>query len=525
MHIEFGKEDHMKKLLSLVGIFLIAITLVLCNRTITPTHTVNEVMNALEIGYMQDDSVGHVTQNITLPTISELERSAKISWESDKPSVLSNTGIVSRQIEDTNVTLIVSVTLGSNSSQKLFDLKVIGTILLVNYSVEIYLENLDDEAYTLDSTEYYAEEVGSIVHIDTIKTGFILNNEFSTVADIILSETDIVFKAYYDRIDYTVDFYDGGNFLSSYTLKYQNIVTSISEPTKDEYAFLGWSTSPISETYYSFDQPISENITLYAQWEYSSIYTYEGYYEGADGLTETSLEAFLRTRVTTGFVGISYGDARYILDKTDQDPNNSNNVIVVYLGESVPGAWYCPTTNDCNWNREHVWPQSLLGVSVSNSYIGVGSDLHNLKPADSGENSSRSNDYFDETGVSGSYEPRDEVKGDIARILFYMTIMYDYLDLVNSTNPSLYQMSMLNTLLKWHLQDPVDSFEQHRNDVIYSYQNNRNPFIDHPEFVKKLWVPIKVSYNSSIFLDLQTNSYLIMTNIVSDIQIITKKHY
>ncbi|MGD9993811.1 MAG: endonuclease [Salinivirgaceae bacterium] len=213
-----------------------------------------------------------------------------------------------------------------------------------------------------------------------------------------------------------------------------------------------------------------------------------GYYDGAEGLTGTDLELFLREVVTDGYNGISYGDSRYILDETDQDPNNENNVILVYLGTSVSGTWDAGAT----WNREHVWPQSLLGVDVSNASINEGSDLHNLKPANPSENSSRSNDYFDNYRTSDTYEPRDEVKGDVARILFYMTVRYSNLELVNNA-PSTYQMALLDVLLDWHQEDPVDDFERNRNEVIYSYQNNRNPFIDHPEFVSSIWNPTAVN--------------------------------
>ena len=160
---------------------------------------------------------------------------------------------------------------------------------------------------------------------------------------------------------------------------------------------------------------------------------------------------------------------------------------MVYLGTSVSGTWDSGIT----WNREHVWPQSLMGISnISNSDINQGSDLHNLKPADPAENSSRSNKFFDNATTTISYEPRDEVKGDVARILFYMTVRYDFLELVTVTGgaePLTYQMANLATLLQWHEDDPVDSFEMNRNEVIYSYQHNRNPFIDHTEFVDKLW--------------------------------------
>ncbi|PKK86896.1 MAG: hypothetical protein CVV63_03100, partial [Tenericutes bacterium HGW-Tenericutes-8] len=85
---------------------------------------------------------------------------------------------------------------------------------------------------------------------------------------------------------------------------------------------------------------------------------------------------------------------------------------------------------------------------------------------------------------------RTEIRGDIARILFYMDIRYDNLKLVylsGSQTPAKYQMGDLATLLAWHVMDPVDDFEMNRNNVIYGYQNNRNPFIDHPELVSYIY--------------------------------------
>jgi endonuclease I len=116
----------------------------------------------------------------------------------------------------------------------------------------------------------------------------------------------------------------------------------------------------------------------------------------------------------------------------------------------------------------------------------MSADLHNLKPADPGENSSRSNKYFDNVTTSSAYEPPDEVKGDIARILFYMVVRYEILSLIDDGNvisSGVYNMGLLQTLLAWHELDPVDDFERNRNDIIYSYQDNRNPFIDYEHFV------------------------------------------
>ena len=216
---------------------------------------------------------------------------------------------------------------------------------------------------------------------------------------------------------------------------------------------------------------------------YVTILPYEGfvitmpYYYSAQGLTGNALFLELRDVINTGKVFVSYDDARYILDDSDADPNNPGNVILVYLGTSVSGTWDSGAT----WNREHVWPQSLLNYNNT-----MTSDLHNLKPSNPNENSSRGNKYYDNVTTSSTYEPRDEVKGDVARILFYMMTMYSVLDLVN-TAPSVYEMALLNVLLQWHELDPVDDFERNRNEVIYSHQKNRNPYIDYPEFVELIW--------------------------------------
>lgn len=207
------------------------------------------------------------------------------------------------------------------------------------------------------------------------------------------------------------------------------------------------------------------------------------YYLSAEGLSGNALFLELREIINDGFSGVTYGEARYILDETDADPSNPNNVILVYLGTSVSGVWDYGVT----WNREHVWPRSLLGASADNDTVNVASDLQNLKPSNPSENSSRNNRYYDNVSIGGlSYEPRDEVKGDVARILLYMWTMYDYLELVD-VEPSVYEMALLTVLLEWHELDPVDDFERNRNDIIYTYQNNRNPFIDYPEFVDLIW--------------------------------------
>lgn len=218
------------------------------------------------------------------------------------------------------------------------------------------------------------------------------------------------------------------------------------------------------------------------------------YYLDAINLQDEPLRIALNTIISENFNPLLYRDAIWVLEESDVDPNNSNNVILLYpgeYGESVPTGY----SNDINgyyWNREHVWPQSRLGENVSydNDFASIATDVHNLKPADPAENSLRSNDYFDNIRVANlTYEPNDNVKGDIARILFYMSTRYLELTLNDNPNTSSGQLTMglLSVLLEWNEMDPVDDFERNRNEVIYKYQGNRNPFIDYPEFANLIW--------------------------------------
>ncbi len=206
-----------------------------------------------------------------------------------------------------------------------------------------------------------------------------------------------------------------------------------------------------------------------------------GYYSSANGLSGAALISALRTIINTGFSGKNYDYAINALKDTDQDPNNTSNIIEFYTGDQISNVW----DPFVSWNREHVWPQSLLGVSAGSS-VNAASDLHNLKPSYQSINSSRQNKFYDTITTSSSYFPtRTAIHGDIARMLFYMVIMYNIYSLVNS-EPNTYEMGKLSTLLQWHLDDPVDAFEERRNDRIYYHQNNRNPFIDYPELIDYL---------------------------------------
>jgi endonuclease I len=192
------------------------------------------------------------------------------------------------------------------------------------------------------------------------------------------------------------------------------------------------------------------------------------------------------------------------------DPDNQNNVILIYSRRSEAISKFGTPSG---WNREHVWPNSYGIDNRSPAY----SDLHNLQPADASVNISRSNKIYDFSDTkdsmfkkpghpeakmtrkdSDSWEPPAEIRGDIARAALYMDLRYNgdnpkEKDLILTNDLSLIDsdnifFGKLNTLINWHFNDPTDAKERFRNDLIFSeYQKNRNPFVDHPEWVEEIY--------------------------------------
>ena len=219
---------------------------------------------------------------------------------------------------------------------------------------------------------------------------------------------------------------------------------------------------------------------------------YEGYYSGISGLYGEELVLALRAILNDSIVRTSYDEARQVLANADVDPNDPTKVLTIYDRQSVTRVWDAET-----WHREHVWPNSRLGIPrVTGSQRNIGSDLHNLRAIIPSVNSSRGNKVFALTETAMTYFPGHQDKGDVARMMFYMVIMYEELTLVNDildsnplTNytPAGAYMSVLNHLITWHFEDEVDYFETNRNQVIFDAQKNRNPFIDHPHLVELVW--------------------------------------
>lgn len=258
--------------------------------------------------------------------------------------------------------------------------------------------------------------------------------------------------------------------------------------------------------------------------------------------------------------------------KTDQDPMNENNFIDIYSRKSYSGDWL----NGSSWNREHVWPKNLsngLFTSVSNSDKNAGTDIHHLRPSIASYNNSRSNTPFGEIERDGKYvldtenktglvqdpqypedesktktvfEPSDNIKGDIARILMYVYVRYS--SSLSSSSGELGARGDLdikkvlltssdtdsaswNILVKWNELDPVDYIEIKRNDEAQLIEGNRNVFIDHPEFARMCFadysgegalIDLRNTYDSSRVSYLGMDTYSIQTRVGETIKIEAK---
>ncbi|MCB5284506.1 MAG: endonuclease [Candidatus Cloacimonetes bacterium] len=293
-----------------------------------------------------------------------------------------------------------------------------------------------------------------------------------------------------------------------------------------------------------------------------------GYYADIYGYGITIkglLHSLLRTTHTTEY---SYTATTTQLKYTDQDPNNSNNVLEIYTGWSIDADSYGGDATD--WNKEHTWSKSHGDFGDT---APAGTDLHHLRPCDATVNSSKSNKDFDDggtavtdsspppgyTGATGCYqtyntwEPRPDDKGDVARIIMYMAVRYEGTDtsydlelvdhVYSDASENLPYYGKLATLLQWHATDPPDAWEVRRNNRIAERQGNRNPFIDLPGYAARIWAPCPL-FNSDITTTgftanwsvpiTATNYYLqvatdsLFTNVVSgysnfDVDLLTSK--
>jgi len=216
---------------------------------------------------------------------------------------------------------------------------------------------------------------------------------------------------------------------------------------------------------------------------------YSSYYTSTFDLSEEDLKKELKSIVSSGYKNLGYNGARDAMYGSID--NKSGKVECVYTGRQATfntrsGA------NSNSFNCEHTWPQSLFNKNEPER-----ADIHHLFPTDVNSNSRRSNYPFgvvtsaswSEGGSKqggGKFEPRDAHKGDCARAMFYFAIRYQ--------NYSSFLNSQESILRSWATSHPPTQHSIDRNNAIFTYQKNRNPFADYPEFMDRI---TSISANSS----------------------------
>ena len=289
-----------------------------------------------------------------------------------------------------------------------------------------------------------------------------------------------------------------------------------------------------------------------------------GYYNTATGtgyVLKTQLFNIIKGQNDRGYAGLYttyltsdkdfyYENDGTMLDMYTENPTGPECEFTYGVGQDDGTLG----TAECQrYNREHLIPQSVFG-SATPMY----SDAHFVVPADKYVNGQRgdlpfgrvniaSNTYTNGTkkgsnlnqGYSSGYtgvvfEPIDEFKGDIARMLLYFATRYEdqvagwSYTMFNNTSNQVFTSNAINVLLTWSNNDPVSQREIDRNNTVYARQNNRNPYIDHPEYVMQIWGSLlnKETFNQlnaiSIYPNPSTNVVNILTDVMLDaIDVIT----
>ena len=238
-----------------------------------------------------------------------------------------------------------------------------------------------------------------------------------------------------------------------------------------------------------------------------------GYYKDAEGKNKAALLAAL-CDIVGPHTDVGYDGLWEVYKKSDVHPGTNKVWDMYSTATFIVGQKQCgnyKNVGDC-YNREHSMPKSWFDERSP-----MKSDAFHIYPTDGKVNGQRSNYPYGECangtslsngsikglgklgkstfpGYSGTvFEPDDEYKGDFARTYFYMAACYN--DKIASWNSDMlagnkypaYTTWAVNLLMKWNEQDPVSQKEIDRNEAVYSYQHNRNPFIDHPELADYIW--------------------------------------
>lgn len=365
-------------------------------------------------------------------------------------------------------------------------------------------------------------------------TGVVLNGIMISIAQTQYNEGDVFDITFTSETNVTEDLvlnfslnnggFDTSDFTGSTSVTIPNGSNTISttinlvddaDDEGDEVLEITLGTLPTE--YFALNNDIEirvvDNDYVVASWGIPTNPTYgivestepAGYYDSLDGLADVNLRQALQDIIADPNTvrAQTYTDVIDILKEADQNPANSNQVWLVYSEEGRAKLDFQTTSdNTGKWNREHTYPRSRGGfgsidlddiadgknvywATEADSLRHANSDAHGLRAADGPENSIRGNQHYGEyvgpTGNLGSF------KGDVARSVLYLEIRYNGLEVVNGYPSAVGQLGDLATILDWHRNDPPDDFEMNRNNIVYEWQFNRNPFIDYPDLVEYIW--------------------------------------
>ena len=231
----------------------------------------------------------------------------------------------------------------------------------------------------------------------------------------------------------------------------------------------------------------------------------ESYYSSiSSGDTGTSLLSKLQSlnstkrKKTIGYSGIGTDTSGAVI-YTDYDLNNTAKDSNGQTYGTKVASFYTKTSAT-GWNREHMWPNSHGGNNVEG-------DILHTRPTISSENSSRGNSFYVEgkNSSSAGWDPYTagydaEVRGECARVILYCVVAYPDFTLSDADSHSTSNsnkdnmMGNMNTLIKWHFDYAPNVYEMNRNNGAEYLQGNRNPFVDHPEYVARIWS----NFNSTV---------------------------
>lgn len=246
----------------------------------------------------------------------------------------------------------------------------------------------------------------------------------------------------------------------------------------------------------------------------------QSYYSQVNNLRGYALKTALSKKLRSTHRDNGYGALINVYFSSDLDETYDNDGGIVDMYSERPNGddgynfssrrdvcGQYKRESDC-FNREHLFPQGVFKKQRP-----MRTDFFHIYPTDGYVNNKRGSYPFGEVknpewvsnngsklgqNTFGNYrgrvfEPIDEFKGDIARAMLYFATRYENKvhrwnhAMLDGSSDRVYKDWFIKLLLKWHEMDPVSPHERKRNDVGFHFQGNRNPFIDHPEYVEMIW--------------------------------------